>query len=394
MRLTPRLLERRTLTYYVIVTTTLCGIGLSSRQSSTAAIHPVPQARAQSQNLAGQLVDPAKVIGRETCRTCHDQEHAAWQASSHGSKAWQRLTHAKAADFATALGIPVDKITSAESVCTQCHGTPIVENGALSVAPGNSCESCHGEAGGEGGWFKIHADYGRGMDFTMTELLNQRNAESAEHRAARLAACRNAGMKRADDVLAVAKNCLTCHIVPIEELIAAGHPTSSGFEIVRWSQGEVRHNVLLDRGKNAETPSLWLAGSENRTAEGRDRLMFLAGKLADLELSLRVRASITSTDRRSLGREVCDRIEDALGALAETQLADLAPVMEVANNFQFTRDSLRALTADDKRKYSLAAALVAEEANKFIARHADGNRLPDSVRISPRVMGKVFDPGK
>ncbi len=125
----------------------------------------------QQQNLAGQLLDPHKVVGRDNCRQCHDQEFAAWQASSHGQTAWQLLSHAKAPDFAAALGIAADQITSPDSVCTQCHGTPMVVDGSVAVEPGNSCESCHGAAGGQAGWYKIHGDYGQGMDANLSELL-------------------------------------------------------------------------------------------------------------------------------------------------------------------------------------------------------------------------------
>ena len=44
--------------------------------------------------------------------------------------------------------------------------------------------------------------------------------------------------------------------------------------------------------------------------EGRKRLMFVAGQLADLEVSLRSRAKVTETKRGSLGDEVNDRILD------------------------------------------------------------------------------------
>ncbi len=374
-----------------------CFAVLASVSFSLLFARPVSLAesptRNQQQNLAGQLIDPAKVIGRDNCKTCHDQEHAAWEASSHGSRAWQLLEHAKAPDFAAALGIAPDQITSPNSVCTQCHGTQMVSQGRLTVVGGNSCESCHGAAGGDSGWYRIHGDYGNGMDSSLNELLAQRIAESNQHREQRMADCQAAGMNRAGDVLAVAKNCLTCHIVPIEELLAAGHPTSSGFEFVRWSQGEVRHNFLLNRNENNEAPSLWLAQSNDRTAAGRDKLMFVAGKLADLELSLRIRAQVTSTERGSLGREVADRIDDAVSTLTELDVPELSGLAEVAQNYQLARRALRELTADDANKYSAAADSVGKIAAAFVATHPHGDNLPDSIRISPRVMGKVYQPG-
>ena len=78
------------------------------------------------------------------------------------------------------------------------------------------------------------------------------------------------GIGKRESVYDIAKNCLSCHTVPNEALVNAGHPTSEKFEFVRWSQGEVRHNFQLDKSTNAESPTLWLDDLHNgpgRTSE-------------------------------------------------------------------------------------------------------------------------------
>ncbi len=64
-------------------------------------------------------------------------------------------------------------------------------------------------AGGDGGWFELHSNYG-------AEGL-KRDDETPEHLQARLAGCEQAGMIRAGDAYALARNCYSCHIVADEK---------------------------------------------------------------------------------------------------------------------------------------------------------------------------------
>jgi hypothetical protein len=186
--------------------------------------------------FAQERIDPAKVVGRATCKKCHAAEQAAWERSSHNLKAWKNLEHPNAKDFAKALDVADPKTAAA---CTSCHGTRRRHEGQLVIAQGNSCESCHGAAGGEQGWLNIHSDFGLGRKVTetttMAELLADRGQESSGHRDARDAACDKAGMNRSGNAFRIARNCLQCHSVPNEKLVAAGHPMSTRFEFVEWA---------------------------------------------------------------------------------------------------------------------------------------------------------------
>ena len=344
--------------------------------------------------VAQQQIAPEKVVGRQICKICHEAEQTAWERSAHGNNAWQLLDHPKAAGFAQALG--VDNIKGA-SLCTQCHGTQQRKRGQLVIAEGNSCESCHGGAGGAGGWLAKHCDFGFGRkitrDIKMTDLLADRAKESAAHREARDAACDAAGMNRAENAFEIAANCLSCHLVPNEKLIEAGHPLSKRFEFVEWAQGEVRHNFLLDRKVNAEVPTNWtdpLRHGPGRTPEGRKRLMYLAGQLADLSVSLKARAAVTTTKRRSLGDEAVDRILDIQEELADVGVAELQPALDVVAGMD--KDSLSEITPQDKQIYSQAAAAVAKAAKAFVDAHADGSKLPDTVNVPSRVKGDPYEP--
>ncbi len=340
---------------------------------------------------AQQTVDPEKVFGRQACQVCHAPAAAAWEQSSHNKKAWSLLDHPKAAGFAKALGVADIK---GESICTQCHGTQQKKAGKLTIYEGNSCESCHGGAGVLGGWLFTHFDYGFGRrptnDSKIDEFLADRSKETPEHRAARDAAVKKTGMNRSADAFEIASNCLQCHLVPNEKLVEAGHPMSTRFEFVEWSQGEVRHNFLLSRKTNAEVPTNWADRNPGGTVDGRKRLMFIAGQLADLEVSLRSRAKVTETKRGSLGDEANDRILDMQDELAQHGIDELKPVLAAIADID--KKSLKDVTPADPATYTKAADAVAAAAKSFVTAHHDGSKLPATIAIPAKAKGVVFQP--
>ncbi|MDA1053268.1 MAG: multiheme c-type cytochrome [Planctomycetota bacterium] len=340
---------------------------------------------------AQQTVAPEKVFGRQACQVCHASEAAAWEQSSHNKKAWSLLDHPKAAGFAKALGVSDIK---GESLCTQCHGTQQKKADKLLIAEGNSCESCHGGAGGQGGWLFKHFDFGTGRRPTSTskidEFLADRAKETPEHRATRDAAVKATGMNRSADAFEIASNCLQCHLVPNEKLVEAGHPMSTRFEFVEWTQGEVRHNFLLNAKTNAEAPTNWSDRNPGGTPDGRKRLMFVAGQLADLEVSLRSRAKVSETKRGSLGDEANDRILDLQEELAEHGIDELKPVSEAIASID--KKSLKDVTPSDPATYTKAADAVAAAAKNFVTAHQDGGKLPDSINVPSKAKGDVFQP--
>lgn len=340
---------------------------------------------------AQQTSAPEKIFGRQACQVCHASESAAWEQSSHNKKAWSLLDHPKAAGFAKALGVTDIK---GESLCTQCHGTHQKKAGNMIIAEGNSCESCHGGAGGQDGWLFKHFDFGSGRrptnDSKIDEFLADRAKETPAHRAARDAAVKATGMNRSADAFELASNCLQCHLVPNEKLVDAGHPMSTRFEFVEWAQGEVRHNFLLNAKANGEVPTNWADRNPGGTPAGRKRLMFVAGQLADLEVSLRTRSKVTSVNRGSLGDEVNDRILDLQEALAEHDIAELKPALDAIAKMD--KKSLKDVAPADQAIYAKAADAVADAAKKFVAVHQDGSNLPAAIEIPGKAKGDVFQP--
>jgi len=214
-----------------------------------------PFALAQEDKKIRLKVQVKKLIYAEQCQGCHNPDNADY-------KAWQLTKHAKSVNVLE--GDRSDEITekldiddaTSDSLCVTCHGTPKIVDDSVELASGVSCEMCHG-AGRD--WYKIHGDKQLARD--------KRIAQSVA-----------AGMVRPENLYQLARNCMGCHSVQQEQLVNKGghHPGSAAFELVAWSQGEVRHNFNVEKGHK----------SNDESPIGRRRKMFVVGQLVNLEFGL------------------------------------------------------------------------------------------------------------
>ncbi len=236
------------------------GIGLSF------GLFAVPNA-AVAQSDGAYRIDPALVKGPNACGECHKSSMTAWKKTHHAKTFKELPRRKKSKKIAARLGI---RRIKSESDCLSCHFTSADIDGKIKPIAGIACESCHG---GAKNWITEHGDYG-GKDVT-------RETETADHRQQRNAKSEAAGMIRPARLYAVAANCYGCHTVPNERLVnVGGHPAGSKFELVSWSQGEIRHNV-------------WYTKENEEASAERKRMMFIVGKALDLEYALRGVAKAT-----------------------------------------------------------------------------------------------------
>jgi len=160
--------------------------------------------------------------------------------------------------------------------------------------------------------------------------------------------------------------------------------------LVRWSQGVVRHNFALDQSNNAESPSLWLKplpARPGRDPENRKKLMFVAGQLADLEVSLRARAGASDGD---YGKAFNGRIDDAIGELKDlSHIPEVKQAVTAAGGIDKSR--LRQFGAGDAQFFAKAADGVFAAAKSFVQNHPDGDDLGD-VKTPRRSEGEPFKP--
>lgn len=238
--------------------------------------------------------DPTKVVTAEACAKCHVNEVQSWKQTPHYRTFDQLGRMPEAKQICKNMGL---RSVKRSDVCIDCHFTTQVKGDRLKPVSGISCESCHG-AGAD--WINLHNDYGG--------PLATRESESTEHAAQRIADSVAAGMRNTRNLYQIASSCFNCHTVPNEELVnVGGHRAGSDdFELVRWSQGQVRHNFLRTGGQMNATSTV-----------ERLRIMYVVGLLADLEYS--TRATAKATTKSTYGITVATRAADIAVRLFELQ---------------------------------------------------------------------------
>ena len=317
------------------------------------AIVFVPIAGLGAPASAAQLdLDPAKTLGPEACGECHKDTFAIWKETHHAKSSRTLPRSDEAREIADKLGI---KRIKRDSVCLTCDFTSVLKNDKERPIAAISCESCHG-AGQD--WIKVHSDYG-GRGVTL-------DTETAEHKAERIAQSEAAGMIRPARMVEWASNCYQCHTVPQEKLVnEGGHAAGSAFELVAWSQGEVRHNVWFTGGK-----------SNPEAAAERKRMMYVVGRTLDLAFALRGVAK--STEKARYAVAMAKRAKEATGAVQK--IADLVSVPEI--------DEILAIASEAELKLNNEAALTAAAdkvdaaVGKFAANY-DGSALAALDQLLP-----------
>jgi hypothetical protein len=346
----------------------LCGIMLVLAAAGFTGLWLRGQVQAAEGQVPPTKLEPAKVRGVKACLDCHKPEVEAWQASRHAVSFDKLPGNPNAQKYAAALGITTANINR-EGLCVTCHGLR-AEGTATRSITGVSCESCHGASDGDSGWLNAHGSYGA------NDL--KRDQETADHKKQRHKTVDKAGMIRPASMYALAKNCLGCHSVPNEELVnKGGHKAGSGeFELASWLAGDVAHNLFIDPHKNADGASLWMSET-GRTPAERKRMLFVLGKLADLETALRNLAAASGEGA----------YEQAMGNRAKTASSTLDDVKDFVKEldaplaaFKKIKFKLKPANKDDL----LATAGAVAAAAVAIERQHNGSKLADLDQIVPK----------
>ncbi len=266
--------------------------------------------------------DPSRVLGPNACAECHKQEAEAWKATHHFKTFREVPRRPKANEIAEKMG--VSRIRS-EGVCLTCHYTVQDKDNQKQPIAGISCESCHGA--GES-WIKIHSGYSGKTE----------KSETKAEKDARFKLAASKGMIRPSSLYHLAKNCYGCHVVPQEDLVnKGGHPAGSDFELVSWTQGEVRHNTWHSKGK------------QNVPASApRRRMLYLVGLGVELETGLR--AIGRATARKLYAFEMASRVDIArrqlaVAAKAAPNVPEIGKLVEFAHSAGLRLNNEASLTA-------------------------------------------------
>ena len=275
-------------------------------------------------------IDAAKLMGPLSCAECHKSLVDAWKQSHHARSAQIVLRRPNALAMAKAMGL--DRIKG-PGLCLDCHFSLDSPDGEVEGfrLVGVGCESCHGSASD---WYGSHSRHG------MKEATSQ-SVPAARGQGAYLEP-EDIGMISPANLYAVAANCLGCHSVSNERLVdRAGHKPGGAFELVAWSQGEVRHN-------------LWFSSDNREASPARKRKMYIIGKAVDLEFALRALGRIKpGSDPGRYAAGMTARAQAAIEALRQvTALVRVAKVAAILDAAMDTRtmppgDPLLAVAVDN-----------------------------------------------
>ena len=302
----------------------------------------------------GVVCDPTKVLTADACAKCHAAEVNVWRRTPH-FRTFEELTrNPRAKAICDAMGV---RSVKRSGICIDCHFTTQQQGAVAKPVSGISCESCHGASKD---WIAVHNDYG-GPSAT-------KESEADSHRRERLNLSTELGMKNTQDLYLIATSCYNCHTVPNEKLVnIGGHNAGSiNFELVRWSQGMVRHNFLRTGGTVNAKSSI-----------ERLRVMYVVGLIADMEFS--TRATAAATEKATFGTTVANRAARAAVRLLEVQ-------KDIANeHVQLALDAFAGARLETNNKTSLLEiADQIQMAGRYFVLTADGaelavidKRLPD-----------------
>ena len=293
-----------------------------------------------------------KIVGSNACAECHKDEAVVWKATHHFSTFRDMPRSSQAREIASKLKI---RRIKADKLCLGCHFTQERRKGRTKVTSGISCESCHG-AGAD--WEKVHSEFsGKG----------NKETESKQEAATPWKQSEAAGMIRPTALYKLAKNCYGCHVVPRERLVnVGGHAAGSPFELLSWSQGEVRHNVWYSKGKN-----------NTNASQNRKRLMYVTGIAVEVETALR--AIGVATEKKTYAIRMAHRADQARKKMAAIVTA-MPQVVEFRILLALSHSA--GLKLNNKERLYKAADQVAAVAKDFLSKY-DGSTLAGVDKLLP-----------
>ncbi|HKA38572.1 MAG TPA: multiheme c-type cytochrome [Burkholderiales bacterium] len=197
---------------------------------------------------------PQQSVGAGSCASsmCHgaiqpwkdskvlQNEYVIWSRNDKHARAYSVLLNARSKEIARKLGMR--QAPQEAAVCLDCHAhnpQPARRDERFVVSDGVSCEACHGPAGG---WLKSH------VEPKATHAGNIAN-----------------GLYPADDDVARARLCLSCHLgteqkFVTHKMMAAGHPRMS-FELDTFTEMGPKHvRIEAERHKQRDGARAWAIG--------------------------------------------------------------------------------------------------------------------------------------
>ena len=307
-----------------------------------------------SQAAAGRQADFRKVVGSTECSACHETEAEILSRTRHSRTLDELRDRPAAIEIAHRLGL-ADPLS--EGLCQDCHLTTALIDGERRIIEGIACESCHGG----------------GRSFLLDHPKDKNDAPKEWAR------IESIGMVTPARLYELATRCYSCHLVSSEKLVdIGGHTVGSPFELLSWSQGEIRHNT-------------WYTKGESNIERGRDgcRLLYLLGSTVELEAVLRAAAEIEGRGRyyKAVSRRLVSarhRMEKISKACPDLPLRAL---LDTVGGLRIGRENGQALTPPAEQL---------SEIGRHLLERYDGTELSclDALVPNPEeYRGSSYEPG-
>ncbi len=301
---------------------------------------------------AGAEVRPENIVGPNECAECHKDEALVWKKSHHFTTFRDMPRSKESREIKKKMKI---KRVKSKSLCLNCHFTVQKVKKRPKAVSGISCEKCHGDGKG---YLKVHAEFSG---------HKKKEDEPKAKAVQRWKKSEAAGMIRPKALYALAKNCYSCHVVPQEKLVnVGGHPAGSKFELVSWSQGEVRHNVWYSKGKK-----------NVKASKNRKRMMYLVGLAVELETA--IRAVGVATKKQTYAIKMARRAAAARKKMTVAAKA-LRKVPEVARIVKLGKSA--ALKLNNNDALSAAADKIAKQTIALVTKY-DGSKFGSIDKLIP-----------
>jgi len=341
-----------------------CLVLFTRGEDGEGATPPAPERRKST------LIETVAIGPEDHCADCHIPETEAWEMSHHAESFRSRHKTAEAKAILDRLGL---RSMKRSDECISCHYTAVDDGRGPQARFGVSCESCHGAAAS---WVDVHNRPGGDPRRDALRWGDGRK-ESAEKKATRIHAARALGMIDSARTFDLAERCFSCHVVADGTLIEkGGHPTGQGFELLSWSQGEVRHSYLSS-GKDPMDAMNVAASPEHR------RRLYVLGVALEIEHTLRGLAGMGDTSTAA-GSAIRQRLGEARrkaqAILERVEIAELREIVEATP----VKDDPAGSSPELFARVSDAARRLAE---------VDGSALAAIDELLPtEVVGAVLDP--
>ena len=196
--------------------------------------------------VSGQTIGPVGCgVGKNNCHSNEDPK----MIDKHKNAIDNMMGSDNLATYTEKAGLDLKGVLVGNNICMSCHGTVISGKEKKEVEEGVTCESCHGA----GGAYK-----GPHIERLPTEKKGDPNRSGYTQSLA-------LGLINLKDISVRAKECVRCHYITDQRVLASGHPDGSKFNYAAGMKSVGKHwttHAITDADLNKDSFSAAKKGTK------------------------------------------------------------------------------------------------------------------------------------